>query len=596
MQVKKRKEIEEKYKWDLTTIYKTDEDFYKDVEEINNILNKMEKFTGKIFESLDNLKKYLEYDEEISLKLNKVVTYGARKNDEDISNTKYQAMYQSVETICSKVGTIGSSFRPELLATDEDKINEYLKDETIKKYKLAFDELLRYKDHTLSDQEEALLSKLSLAFDSNENTFSMLDNVDIKFPNITDEDGNEVELTNSNYIKYASSKNRNTREQAFKRMHETFGKYKNTIASTFLGHVNTNIALSKIKKYNSTIEKCLFNDNVDVSVYENLINSVKSRKDVINNYYGLMQEELELDELHRYDTYAEFGCTSDKEYTLDEAKELIYKSLEVLGDDYKNKLDRAFNERWIDYFPSEGKRGGAYSSGGYGTNAFILTNFEGKYNDVSTLIHELGHSMHTTYSCEKQDMIYSNYKIFVAEVASTTNELLLAKYMLKNSTSKEEKLAILQKLMILYSSTMLRQTMFGEFEKEIYAKRENDEPVTHEILEETYYNLCKSYFGENVILDDCLKYEWSRIPHFYYNFYVYKYATSLAASTYIADHILNEEGFKDKYIKFLSSGSSMYPLDELKLVDVDLTNKEVIEEAMNEFNSYIEEYRRIKNS
>ena len=275
---------------------------------------------------------------------------------------------------------------------------------------------------------------------------------------------------------------------------------------------------------------------------------------------------------------------------------MIINTLNVLGDDYISKINRAFDEKWIDYLPNKGKRSGAYSSGGYGTNAFILTNFTGNYHDVSTLIHELGHSMHTTYSCEAQDIIYSNYPIFVAEVASTTNELLLAKYMLKNSKNKNEKLSILQQLLQLYASTMLRQTMFAEFERDAYSLKEQDKPLTHEILEDMYLKINKSYFGKNVILDDELKYEWSRIPHFYYNFYVYKYATSLAASTYISKRILEDDSFKEKYIKFLSSGSSMDPLDELKLVDVDLTKKEVINEAMNVFNEYIEEYKKIKNS
>lgn len=596
MQVKNRNEISNEFKWDLTTIYKSDEDFYKDLEKSKKLFDKLNSYKGKLFDSLDNLKTYLKTDEEIDLMLNKLITYGIRKHDQDTANSKYQAMSQELEQLLSLYDEKTSFFTPEVLDTDTKLIDKYLEDDYLKKYRRVFDNILRYKDHTLDKDKEELLSKLGIALNNDENTFSMLSNADLVFPNIKDEDGNNVELTEANVSKYWTSKNREVRKNAVLTLFDTYGKYANTFASTFVGHLNTNISLAKIRNYNSVRESSLFKDKIDTSVYDNLIDTVKSRSDVINNYYGLIKEEVGVDELHRYDTYATFGSAIEKEYSLDEAKSLIINTLSVLGEDYISKINRAFDEKWIDYLPNKGKRTGAYSSGGYGTNAFILTNFTGNYHDVSTLIHELGHSMHTTYSCEAQDVIYSNYPIFVAEVASTTNELLLAKYMLKNSKSKEEKLSILQQLLQLYASTMLRQTMFAEFERDAYKIREDEKPLTHEVLEDMYLKINKPYFGDNVILDDSLKYEWSRIPHFYYNFYVYKYATSLAASTYIAEHILEEDNYKEKYIKFLSSGSSIDPLDELKIVDVDLTKKEVINEAMNVFNSYIEEYKRIKNS
>lgn len=596
MQTKTRNEISNEYKWDLTTIYKSDKDFYKDVDIAKELFNKLNSYKGILFDSIDNLKNYLKLDEKVELILNKILTYGIRKHDQDTSESKYQEMYQEVEKVYSLYGEKTSFFTPEVLDTDPKIIDKYLKDDYLKKYRRVFDNILRFKDHTLSKEQEELLSKFSLVFDSSSNTFLMLSNADLVFPKIKDEDGNDVELTEANVSKYWISKNRDVRRDAVLTLFDTYGKYANTFASTFNGHLNTNISIAKIRNYNSVREKELFKDNIPVSVYDNLIDTVKSRSDVINNYYGLIKEELGVSELHRYDTYATFGSLEEKEYSLDEAKSLIINTLNVLGEDYISKINRAFDEKWIDYFPNKGKRTGAYSSGGYGTNAFILTNFTGNYHDVSTLIHELGHSMHTTYSCEAQDIIYSDYPIFVAEVASTTNELLLAKYMLKNTKEKKVKLSILQQLLQLYASTMLRQTMFAEFERDAYDLKEHDKPLTHEILEEMYLKINKSYFGKNVILDEPLKYEWSRIPHFYYNFYVYKYATSLAASTYISERILEDDSFKEKYIKFLSSGSSMDPLDELKIVDVDLTKKEVINEAMNVFNSYIDEYRKIKNS
>ena len=596
MQVKMRNKISNEYKWDLSTIYKSDKDFFKDIDKTKKLFDKLNSYKDKLFSSLDNLKSYLKTDEEIELLLNKIATYGIRKHDQDTSNSKYQEMYQEVETLYSLYGEKTSFFTPEVLDTDTKLIDKYLEDSYLKKYRRLFDNILRFKDHTLNKDQEELLSKLSLALDSSENTFSMLSNADLVFPTIKDENGEDVELTEANVSRYWISKDREVRKSAVLTLFNTYGKFANTFASTFNGHLNTNVSLAKIRNYGSVREKELFKDKIPISVYDNLIDTVKSRSDVINNYYDLIKEELGVLELHRYDTYATFGSLEEKEYSLDEAKSLIINTLNVLGDDYISKINRAFDEKWIDYLPNKGKRSGAYSSGGYGTNAFILTNFTGNYHDVSTLIHELGHSMHTTYSCEAQDIIYSNYPIFVAEVASTTNELLLAKYMLKNSKNKNEKLSILQQLLQLYASTMLRQTMFAEFERDAYSLKEQDKPLTHEILEDMYLKINKSYFGKNVILDDELKYEWSRIPHFYYNFYVYKYATSLAASTYISKRILEDDSFKEKYIKFLSSGSSMDPLDELKLVDVDLTKKEVINEAMNVFNEYIEEYKKIKNS
>ena len=497
MQTKTRNEISNEYKWDLTTIYKSDKDFYKDVDIAKELFNKLNSYKGILFDSIDNLKNYLKLDEKVELILNKILTYGIRKHDQDTSESKYQEMYQEVEKVYSLYGEKTSFFTPEVLDTDSKIIDKYLKDDYLKKYRRVFDNILRFKDHTLSKEQEELLSKFSLVFDSSSNTFSMLSNADLVFPKIKDEDGNDVELTEANVSNYWISKNRDVRRDAVLTLFDTYGKYANTFASTFNGHLNTNISIAKIRNYNSVREKELFKDNIPVSVYDNLIDTVKSRSDVINNYYGLIKEELGVSELHRYDTYATFGSLEEKEYSLDEAKSLIINTLNVLGEDYISKINRAFDEKWIDYFPNKGKRTGAYSSGGYGTNAFILTNFTGNYHDVSTLIHELGHSMHTTYSCEVQDIIYSNYPIFVAEVASTTNELLLAKYMLKNTKEKKVKLSILQQLLQLYASTMLRQTMFAEFERDAYDLKEHDKPLTHEILEEMYLKINKSYFGKN---------------------------------------------------------------------------------------------------
>lgn len=588
---KLRDEIDDKYKWNLALIYQSDKDFYHDLERMKQKVEEIKKYDGILFESAQNLKEFLILDEEIDALSNKIMSYANRKHDEDTTNTTYQKMTQEVEDIYHNYRLNTAFFLPQLYEKEETTIFQYLEEEGLSHYRRHFKELLRYKEHTLSKEKEELVARFTNALSSSDNTYSTLTDADITFPTIKDENDKEVELTESNFSIYIKSRNRRVRKEAFDALFSTYAKYKNTIASIYTGHMNSDIAITKVKKYPSTLERYLYPDNIDTSIYDNLIGSVSNRQDVIDNYFGTIKEVLGLDELHRYDTYTELVEKSNKKYSYEEAQEIVKNALAVLGEDYQKKLKEAFDSRWIDVYNNKGKRGGAYSASTFDTPPYILLNYEGKLNDVSTLAHELGHSMHSYYSETNNERINADYKIFVAEVASTTNELLLNHYLLKNSNNNQEKLAILSNLMSLYYATMLRQTMFAEFEMNSYQMREENLPITHEILEEKYYDLCKKYFGKHVILDDKIKYEWERIPHFYYGFYVYKYATSLAASTVIANKILTEDGFVDKYLQFLSSGCSMDPLDELKLVDIDLSKKEVIDNAMNQFNQYIMEFK-----
>ena len=412
----------------------------------------------------------------------------------------------------------------------------------------------------------------------------------MKFGTIKDEKGNDVILTESNYSIYLNSKDRNVRKSAFERILGTYGEYKNTISSMMTGNVETLVTLAKIKGYNSSLEASLFNEEIDPIVYDTLIDTVSNHLDVLYKYYEAKRKMLKLDELHLYDTYVNV-ISDDTKYTFEEAHDLVLKATSILGDEYTKILEKAFEERWIDIYPNDAKRGGAYSGGTYDTKPFVLLNYEGRYNDVSTLIHELGHSMHSYLTRTNNPYVTGEYKIFVAEVASTVNELLLAKYMLKNSKNKKEKLSILSELMGLYKATIYRQVMFAEFEKNIHECVSNGEVLTSELMCDMYYKLNKKYFGDKVVVDDVIKNEWMRIPHFYYNFYVYKYAIGLSCASKIVSDIYNEvPGSRERYIKFLSSGSRKSPMELLKDTGCDLTNSEVVESAIKMFSELLDEF------
>lgn len=520
------------------------------------------------------------------------------KSDEDTTNTKYIALKGKIENLEVKIAEEFSFVTPELLKTDYETIEKYYHEcPALKEYEFDLKNIFRFKAHTLSEAEEKILSSLSNDLDYSNKTASIIRNSDIKFGTIKDEDRNDVELTNNNYSIYIRSANREVRKAAFNEMYRTYATLKNTLATTYAGEVDANIHLSKIRGYNSARERALFSNNVDISVYDNLIDTVNKHMDVIYKYYDLKKEMLNVDELHLYDIYADLITENEENYSFEEGKKLVTDALKVLGDNYSNNLNKAFTEKWIDKYPNVGKRGGAYSWGTYTSKPFILLNYQNKLDDVSTLAHELGHSMHSYYSKENNPYHCYNYRIFVAEVASTVNEMLLYKHMLKNTNDKNEKLVILNNLMELFKGTIYRQTMFAEFERDIYNKVENGEIITYDLLCDYYYELNKKYFGENVIVDEEIKYEWERIPHFYMNFYVFQYATGLSAASAIVTDILdNKPNAKENYLKFLTLGGSMYPIDELKVAGVDMTKPEVIEKAIKMFDGIIDEFKDVYNS
>lgn len=590
---KLRDEVSNDYKWDLTKIYKTDEEWNKDYQKLESEITRIKDYTNFI-ESSENLYNFLTFNEKLERLLNKLYYYAHLNFDVDTLNNKYQEMNQKMVDMLDYFNELTSFVIPTFLKVDYNKIQEYINElPSLKEYEFTLEQIYREKEHTLDEEKEHMLALLSKNLSNPGSTFEALTDSDLTFGNII-VDGKEVELTESNYGKYISSFDRDIRKTVFERLFTTYSNFKTTITSIYNGDIDANISIAKIRNFNSALEASLYSDNIDKTVYENLIKTVHNNLDVLYDYYDLKKKVLNLDELHIYDIYTPMIKVDKQDYSFEEAENLVLDTISIFGEEYKENALKAFNEKWIDVYNNKGKRSGAYSSGFYDTAPYMLLNFENRINDVFTLAHELGHSMHTYFSCKNNSYTNSGYKIFVAEVASTVNELLLAKNLLKKSNSKEEKLNILNRLLELFKSTIYRQTMFAEFEKKIYELRESGNVLTSETICKEYYELNKLYFGNNVVVDDLIKYEWERIPHFYYNFYVYKYATGLSAACYIVKNILdNKENSKENYLKFLKSGGSMYPLDELKLAGVDMNKPEVVESAISMFKETIEEFKTL---
>lgn len=590
-----RSEIEEKYKWDLTLIYKNEEEFNNDFKNVEKRINKFSKYEKIMGNSATDFYNTIEEYFSLTRLLEKIFVYTHLLFDQDTGNNRNQSQKEKVTILYNKFNKTSYFVTPTILKKDYKEIEKYYKEEPkLKNYEIIIKNEYRYKNHTLTDIEEKLLSSISKILNNNYNTYELLKDSDLTFGNIHDEKRKIVELTSYNYSIYMESKNRRVRQEAFNTLYKTYKQFINTFASTIYGNIKENITIAKIKKYPSAINMCLYPDEVDESIYNNLIESVTNNLDVLYNYYDLKKEVLGLEELHLYDIYVPIVKNFEKKYPFDEAKETVLKALSVLGDDYIKILSEGINKRWIDVYPNINKRTGGYSSGCYDTEPYILLNYQDKYNDMSTLAHEAGHSMHSYYTRHNNPYQYGEYAIFVAEVASTVNELLLAKYLLKTSKDKKEKLFILDNLMTLFKSTIYRQTMFAEFEQDIYQSAEEDIPLTANYLCKKYYDLNKKYFGPNVIVDEEIKYEWARVPHFYYNFYVYKYATGLSAACKIANDILSEKpNAVENYKKFLSAGRTKTPLETLKIAGVDLTKKEVVTSAIEMFNDVIEEFKEL---
>ena len=592
----KRSEVPEELTWDLTTIFKTDETWEEEYEALQKEIPNIKDFQGTLHTSAERLHQLFTYQDEVSERLGKLYTYSHMKYDEDTTNSFYQGMNQKASTLLTMYSSHASFIVPEILAIGADKIKAFLEEyESLQHYKKTLDEILRQAEHVLSEQEEMLLSEASEALQTAGNTFSMLNNADMTFPKIKDENGEEVELTHGRYIRFLKSHDRDVRKAAFDAMYDTFGSFKNTFAATLSGNIKKDNFYAKVRNYRSARHAALFRNNIDESVYDQLIEAIHERLPLLHRYTELRKELMDVDSLHMYDLYVPLVDGVEMDVSYEEAQQHVLESLAPLGDEYVGIVKDGYENRWIDVVENRGKRSGAYSSGTYGTNPFILLNWQNKLNDVFTLTHELGHSVHSYYTRKHQPFRYGNYSIFVAEVASTCNESLLTHYYLNTLTDEKKRMYVLNDFLEGFRATVFRQTMFAEFEHDIHVRDQEGEPLTAERLTEIYYDLNKKYFGDAVTIDEAIGLEWARIPHFYYNYYVYQYATGFAAATSLSEQILREGAPAVKrYTDFLKAGSSDYPLEVLKKAGVDMTSKEpilqaldVFEEKLNEFASYV---------
>lgn len=594
-QLPKRHEVEEAKTWDLTTIYESDEAWEQDFEAIDDLKDKFVNFQGTLGDGADNFLAAFETLLDLNRKLSKLFVYSHLKSDQDTENSTYQTLNDRARLKYAEVAEARSWFTPELLSLSQETIDQYfIEAEGLQPYKHEIETILADRDHVLSAEKEALLAGASDILSSGSQTFSMLNNADIEFPTVTNEEGEKVQLSHGLYGELIQSTDRSVRQEAFKKMYEVYKGLNNTFASTLQSDVKKNNYLARVHHYDSARHQALSNNHIPESVHDTLLEVVNENLPLLHRYMALRKELLGLDELHMYDLYPPITGDDSLEYSFEEAKEATYKGLSVLGDEYKAILDKAFNERWIDVVENKGKRSGAYSSGIYDTNPFILLNWHDSLNHLYTLVHELGHSAHSYFTRNNQPYVYGDYSIFLAEIASTTNENLLTDYLLKKADSPEEKALILSQYLDGFKGTVFRQTQFAEFEHKIHTAAQEKQPLTADFLNKTYAEINDKFYGDVVVNDEEIQYEWSRIPHFYMGYYVYQYSTGFCAATALADKILNEEeGALDAYLGYLKSGSSDYPIEVMKKAGLDMTNKDYLQRAMDVFEQRLNQLEEV---
>lgn len=591
----KRNEVAVEDTWDLEAIYASDDVWEKEFEETKQMLPELKSFQGKLGESAETLYTYLQKQDEVTKKLGKLYTYAHMRYDQDTTNSFYQGLNDRASNLATQVSSTVSFAVPEILSLSEEALSQFLQSyEPLALYKHALDEINRQRPHVLSKEEEALLADVREVANTSSNTFGMLNNADLKFPVIKDENGEDIEVTHGRYIRFLESSDRRVREDAFKVVYGTYDSYKNTFASTLAGTVKRDNFFAKTRHFDSARQAALNNNNIPEAVYDNLVKTVNDNLHLLHRYVRLRKKALGLDELHMYDLYTPLVKDAKMEVSFKEAQQLVLDSLEPMGEEYKTIVKDGYEKRWIDVHENAGKRSGAYSSGAYGTMPYILMNWQDNVNNLFTLTHEIGHSVHSYYTRENQPYPYADYSIFVAEVASTCNEALLNHYMLQKTTDKKEKLYLLNHHLEGFRGTVFRQTMFAEFEQEIHVRAAKGEPLTPELLTKIYYDLNVKYFGEDLAIDKEIGLEWARIPHFYYNFYVYQYATGFSAAASLSKQILEEgKPAVDRYLEFLKAGSSDYPIEVLKKAGVDMTTPEPIEDALKVFESILDEMEEL---
>ena len=591
MAYESREEIDSKYKWDLSSMFPSDEAFEAGLEELKAYCPKLLAFKGKISTSAQALLEYLQLEDQMTLLLYKIINYAERKSDEDTRVAKYQAYVANATSVYTQVGEATSWFSAELLAISAESVEKfYAQVPALEFYRRKLNKILNQREHTLSAEEEALLARAEELAVQPTNIFSMFDDADLTFDDAIDSEGKTHKLTSGSFVPLLMDVDRVLRESAFKQLYSRFGEFRNTSAAILTSQVKNLQFFSSSRKYASSLEAALAENEIPVEVYNNLIDAVHQNFPAFYKYVDLRKRVMGLDELHFWDVYTPLVDDVDMKFTYEEACDLIVKALAPMGEEYVGLVKKGLESRWVDVYETPGKRSGAYSAGGKGMNPVMLLNFQGGLDDVYTLIHEMGHSLHTYFSSRNQEITYSDYSIFVAEVASTCNEALLSHYLLEHETDPARHAYILNHFLEGFRGTIYRQCMFAEFERDISQMNADGVALNAEVLSERYGKLCAEYFGPGIELDEEIKLEWSRIPHFYYNFYVYQYCIGFSAAIALSQRILSkgEPAVKD-YIGYLSGGCSKTPIELLRGAGVDMATPDPVNAALKYFGELVDQ-------
>ena len=592
--VLQRNEINEKDTWDLSTIFESDQKWEEELALLTEDTKQAASLEGHLLDSAESLLDITERYLDLSRRLEKLYVYAHMKNDQDTRVAKYQEYYAKAMTLYSQLDQVFSFYEPEFMAITEDQYQNFLAEEPkLQPYKHFFDKLLQNKDHVLSQREEELLAGAGEIFGAASETFAILDNADIVFPFVKDEDGNEVQLSHGVYMRLVESKNREVRRGAYEALYSTYEQYQHTYAKTLQTNVKVQNYRAKVRNYKSAREAALAANFVPESVYDNLVSAVRKHLPLLHRYLALRSKILGIPDLKMYDVYTPLSSV-EYSFTYEEALKKAEEALAVLGEDYMSRVKRAFSERWIDVYENQGKRSGAYSGGSYDTNAFMLLNWQDNLDNLFTLVHETGHSMHSSYTRETQPYVYGDYSIFLAEIASTTNENILTEKLLQEVQDDATRFAILNNFLDGFRGTVFRQTQFAEFEHAIHQADQNGEVLTSEFLNNLYADLNQEYYGLSKEDNPQIQYEWARIPHFYYNYYVYQYSTGFAAASALAEKIVHgSQEDRDRYIDYLKAGKSDYPLNIMRKAGVDMEKEDYLNDAFAVFERRLDEFEAL---
>ena len=592
--VLQRNEIDEKDTWDLSTIFETDQKWEEELALLTEDTKQAASLEGHLLDSAESLLDITERYLELSRRLEKLYVYAHMKNDQDTRVAKYQEYYAKAMALYSQLDQVFSFYEPEFMAITEEQYQNFLAEEPkLQPYKHFFDKLLQNKDHVLSQREEELLAGAGEIFGAASETFAILDNADIVFPFVKDEDGNEVQLSHGVYMRLVESKNREVRRGAYEALYATYEQYQHTYAKTLQTNVKVQNYRAKVRNYKSAREAALAANFVPESVYDNLVSAVRKHLPLLHRYLALRSKILGIPDLKMYDVYTPLSSV-EYSFTYEEALKKAEEALAVLGEDYLSRVKRAFSERWIDVYENQGKRSGAYSGGSYDTNAFMLLNWQDNLDNLFTLVHETGHSMHSSYTRETQPYVYGDYSIFLAEIASTTNENILTEKLLQEVQDDATRFAILNNFLDGFRGTVFRQTQFAEFEHAIHQADQNGEVLTSEFLNNLYADLNQEYYGLSKEDNPQIQYEWARIPHFYYNYYVYQYSTGFAAASALAEKIVHgSQEDRDRYIEYLKAGKSDYPLNIMRKAGVDMEKEDYLNDAFTVFERRLDEFEAL---